>query len=162
MRFPVYRGAAGEGLSLAVTQWLGGKQRLTDGIRIMVMLIANVGPHGLWESLRTLLRAWWGSDRIRTFPTTGRILALRPGDRFLLMDQIWTVTLRDIKCGESTARVRLGISSEIENESAELIVDASDVRSAGVEPARLRIDGRMIPVWDVDFSLLPSNTFAGQ
>ena len=128
----------------------------------MARLTSIAGQHGLWKSLRTLLRAWWGSDRIRTYPTTGRMLALHTGDRFLLLNQIWTVMHRDVKCGHSTAKVRLGISSETEKLSAELIVEASDVVSVRLKPAGLRIDGRMIPVWDADISILTSNLTAAK
>ena len=111
----------------------------------------------LWESFRSLLQSWWRVDRIRTAPTTGRMLALHPGDRFLLLNQIWTVTSRDIKCHESAARVRLGIRCESEHQIAELICRASDVVSTRTEPAGLRINGQIVPIWDDDFSLLPSN-----
>ena len=116
-----------------------------------------VARYGLWDSFRTLLQSWWRADRIRTSPTTGRMLALHPGDRFLLLNQIWTVTSRDIKCHESAARVRLGIRCESEPQTAELICGASDVVSTRTEPAGLRINGRIVPIWDDDFSLLPSN-----
>lgn len=122
----------------------------------MARLTSLVGENGLWESLRALLQAWWGSDRIRTFPTTGRILALRTGDRFLLMEQIWTVTFRDIKCHESLARVRLGLSAETHKEVVELFMNTSGLRATQPETAGLRIDGKMIPVRDEDISLLPS------
>ena len=118
---------------------------------------SEVARHGLWGSFRTLLQSWWRTDRIRTSPTTGRILALQTGDRFLLLNQIWTVTSRDIKCRESSANIRLEISSESENQTAELICGATDVVSARLEPAGLRINGRIVPIWDEDFSLLPSN-----
>ena len=126
----------------------------------MARLTSIAGQHGLWKSLRTLLRAWWGSDRIRTYPTTGRMLALHTGDRFLLLDRIWIVTCRDIKCRESSAHVRLEIRSESENQTAELICGASNVRSARLEPAGLRIDERIIPIWDEDISILASNLTA--
>ena len=116
--------------------------------------------HGLSGAIRTLLRAWWGSDRIRTSPTTGRMLALKTGDRFLLLDRIWIVTCRDIKCRESSAHVRLEIRSESENQTAELICGASNVLSARLEPAGLRIDERIIPIWDEDISILASNLTA--
>ena len=126
----------------------------------MVKLTAIASEHGLWDSLRTLLQAWWGSDRIRTSPTTGRILALRPGDRFLLMDQIWIVMFRDIKCRDSSARVRLGISSETRNQTAELNLRASGVNAKRVEPAILQVDDQIVPVWDAEISILLSNSFA--
>lgn len=72
------------------------------------------------------------------------------------MNQIWTVTSRDIKCRESSASVRVGILCESEHQTAELICRATDVVSTRVEPAGLRINGRIIPIWDEDFSLLPS------
>jgi hypothetical protein len=140
--------------------WPGGKQLLSDGAKIMARLTAISGQYGLWDSLRTLLQVWWGSDRIRTSPTTGRILALRPGDRFLLMDQIWIVTFRDIKCRDSSARVRLGISSETRNQTAELNLRASGVDAKCAEPAILQIDDQIVPVWDAEISILPSNSFA--
>lgn len=117
-----------------------------------------VARYGLWDSFRTLLQSWWRADRIRTAPTTGRMLALHPGDRFLLLNQIWTVTSRDIKCRESSARVRLGICCESEQQTAELICGATDVVSTRTEPAGLRINGQIVPIWDDDFSLLPSST----
>lgn len=120
-----------------------------------------VARSGLWGAFRTLLQSWWRTDRIRTSPTTGRILALHTGDRFLLMNQIWTVTSRDIKCCESSARVRLGIRCESEHQAAELIGGATDVVSSRTEPAGLHINGRTIPIWDEDFSLLPSNAVEG-
>ena len=120
-----------------------------------------VARYGLWDSFRTLLQSWWRADRIRTSPTTGRMLALHPGDRFLLMNQIWTVTSRDIKCSESAASVRLRILCESENQTAELICGASVTVSVHTQPAGLRIDGRIIPIWDEDFSLLSSNATAG-
>lgn len=116
--------------------------------------------HGLSGAIRTLLRAWWGSDRIRTSPTTGRMLALHTGDRFLLLNQIWIVTSRDIKCRESSAHVRLEIRSETENRTAELICGASNVLSARLEPAGLRIDERIIPIRDDDISILASSLTA--
>lgn len=118
--------------------------------------------HGLSGAIRTLLRAWWGSDRIRTSPTTGRMLALKTGDRFLLLDRIWLVTCRDIKCRESSAHVRLEIRSESENQTAELICGASNVLSARPEPAGLRIEERIIPIWDEDVSILTSNLTAAK
>ncbi len=117
-----------------------------------------VARAGLWGSFRILLQAWWRADRIRTSPTTGRILALHTGDRFLLLNQIWTVTSRDIKCRESSASIRLGIRCESEPQTAELICGATDAVSTRTEPAGLRINDRIIPIWDEDFSLLPSNT----
>ncbi|MFO1003008.1 MAG: hypothetical protein U0936_21970 [Planctomycetaceae bacterium] len=119
---------------------------------------APVARSGLWDSFRTLLCSWWHADRIRTSPTTGRILALHTGDRFLLLNQIWTVTWRDIKCRESSASVRLGIRCESEQQTAELICGATDVVSTRTEPAGLRINNRIIPIWNEDFSLLPSST----
>ena len=116
--------------------------------------------YGLSGAIRTLLRAWWGSDRIRTSPTTGRMLALHTGDRFLLLNQIWIVTSRDIKCRESSAHVRLEIRSETENQTAELICGASNVLSARLEPAGLRIDERIIPIRDEDISILASSLTA--
>ena len=86
------------------------------------------------------------------------MLALHPGDRFLLLNQIWTVTSRDIKCRESSASVRLGIRCESEHQTGELICGATDVVSTRMEPAGLRINDRIIPIWDDDFSLLPSST----
>jgi hypothetical protein len=86
------------------------------------------------------------------------MLALHPGDRFLLLNQIWTVTSRDIKCHESAARVRLGIRCESEHQTAELICGATDVVSTRTEPAGLRINGQIVPIWDDDFALLPSST----
>ncbi len=118
--------------------------------------------YGLSGAIRTLLRAWWGSDRIRTSPTAGRMLALKTGDRFLLRDRIWIVTSRDIKCRESSAHVRLEIRSESENQSAELICGASNVLSARLEPAGLRIDEWIIPIRDEDVSLLPSTLTAAK
>ena len=120
-----------------------------------------VARYGLWDSFRTLLQSWWRADRIRTSPTTGRMLALHPGDRFLLLNQIWTVTSRDIKCSESAASVRLRILCESENQTAELICGATVTVSVHTQPAGLRIDGRIIPIWDEDFSLLSSNAAAG-
>jgi hypothetical protein len=140
--------------------WPDGKRLLSDDAKIMARLTAISGQHGFWDSLRTLLQAWWGSDRIRTSPTTGRILALRPGDRFLLMDQIWTVTFRDIKCRDSSTRVRLGISSETRNQTAELNLRASGIDAKHAEPAILQIDDQIVPVWDAEISILPSNSFA--
>ena len=118
--------------------------------------------HGLLGAMRILLRAWWGSDRIRTSPTTGRMLALKTGDRFLLRDRIWIVTSRDIKCCESSAHVRLEIRNESENQSAELICGAKNVLSAPLEPAGLRIDDRIIPIRDEDISILASNLTAAK
>ena len=119
---------------------------------------SSVARTGLWDSFRTLLQSWWRADRIRTSPTTGRILALHTGDRFLLLNQIWTVTSRDVKCRESSASVRLGIRCESEHQIAELICGATDVVSTRAEPVGLRINNRMVPIWDEDFSLLPSST----
>ena len=86
------------------------------------------------------------------------MLALHPGDRFLLLNQIWTVTSRDIKCRESSASVRLGIRCESEQQTAELICRATEGVSTRTEPAGLRINDRIVPIWDEDFSLLPSST----
>jgi hypothetical protein len=158
--FSVYRRAAGDGFSMGRCLWPDGKRLLSDDAKIMARLTAISGQHGFWDSLRTLLQAWWGSDRIRTSPTTGRILALRPGDRFLLMDQIWTVTFRDIKCRDSSTRVRLGISSETRNQTAELNLRASGIDAKHAEPAILQIDDQIVPVWDAEISILPSNSFA--
>ena len=130
-------------------------------VQTMSERTSAVARHGLWESFRSLLQSWWQTDRIRTSPTTGRMLALHTGDQFLMLNQIWTVTSRDIKCRESSASVRLGIICESENQTAELILGTSDVASVQAQPAGLRIDGRIIPIWDEDFSLLPSNTAAG-
>ena len=127
----------------------------------MAHLPSPVASSGLWGSFRTLLQSWWRADRIRTSPTTGRMLALHPGDRFLLLNQIWTVTSRDIKCSESAASVRLRILCESENQTAELICGATVTVSVHTQPAGLRIDGRIIPIWDEDFSLLSSNAAAG-
>lgn len=158
--FSVYRRAAGDDFSMGRCLWPGGKQFLSDGAKIMDRLTAISGRHGLWDSLRTLLQAWWGSDRIRTSPTTGRILALRPGDRFLLMDQIWIVTFRDIKCRDSSARLRLRISSETRDQTAELNITASGVDAKRSEPAVLQIDDQIVPVWDAEICILPSKSFA--
>lgn len=84
------------------------------------------------------------------------MLALHPGDRFLLIHQIWTVTGRDIKCGESTVCLRLKIRCESEQQTAELICPATEVVSTRMDPAALQINGQTIPVWDEDLSLLPS------
>lgn len=89
------------------------------------------------------------------------MLALQAGDQFLLWNQIWTVTSRDIKCRESAASVRLRILCESENQAAELICGASEAASVHSQPAVLRIDGRIIPIWDEDFSLLSSHTVTG-
>jgi hypothetical protein len=158
--FSVYRRAAGDDFSMGRYLWPGGKQLLSDGAKIMARPTAIASQHGLWDSLRTLLQAWWGSDRIRTSPTTGRILALRPGDRFLLMDQIWIVTFRDVKCRDSSARLRLGISSETRNQTAELNLRASGVDAKRTEPAVLQIDDQIVPVWDAEISILPPKSFA--
>ena len=88
------------------------------------------------------------------------MLALHTGDRFLLLNQIWIVTSRDIKCRESSAHVRLEIRSETENRTAELICGASNVLSARLEPAGLRIDERIIPIRDEDISILASSLTA--
>jgi hypothetical protein len=90
------------------------------------------------------------------------MLALKTGDRVLLRDRIWIVTSRDIKCRESSAHVRLEIRSESENQSAELICGASNVLSARLEPAGLRIDEWIIPIRDEDVSLLPSTLTAAK
>ncbi len=127
-----------------------------DGVQTVAERSSTVVRNGLWGSFRTLLQSWWRIDRIRTSPTTGRMLALHAGDRFLLLNQIWIVTSRDIKCCESSTGVRLGIRSETENQTAELICGTSDTISTRLQPAGLRIDGQIIPVWDEDFSLLPS------
>jgi hypothetical protein len=89
------------------------------------------------------------------------MLALHTGDQFLLRNQIWTVTSRDIKCSEFAASVRLRILCESENQTAELICGASVTVSIHTQPACLRIDDRLIPIWDEDFSLLSSNATAG-
>jgi hypothetical protein len=140
--------------------WPGGKKLLSDGAKIMARLTALASHYGLWDSLRTLLQAWWGSDRIRTSPATGRLLALRPGDRFLLMDQIWIVTFRDIKCRDSSVRVRLGIRSETSNQTAEFNLRASGVDAKRSEPAVLQIDDQIVPVWDAEICILPLKSFA--
>jgi hypothetical protein len=82
---------------------------------------------------------------------------LHTGDRFLLLNQIWTVTSRDVKCRESSANVRLEIRCESEPQTAELICGATEVVSNRAEPAGLRINDQIIPIWDEDFSLLASN-----
>jgi hypothetical protein len=90
------------------------------------------------------------------------MLALKTGDRFLLLDRIWIVTCRDIKCRESSTRVRLEIRSESENQTAELICGASNLLSTRLEPAGLRIDEQIIPIWDEDVSILAPNLTAAK
>lgn len=119
---------------------------------------SSVARSGLWTSFRNLLQSWWFADRIRTSPISGRVLALHTGDRFLLLNQIWIVTSRDVRCRESLASVRLRIRCESEPRSAELICETTDVVSSRNESVGLRINGRMVPVWDEDFSLLPSSS----
>jgi hypothetical protein len=76
------------------------------------------------------------------------------------MDQIWIVTFRDIKCRDSSARVRLGISSETRSQTAELDLRASGIDAKHAEPAILQIDDQIVPVRDAEISILPSNSFA--
>jgi hypothetical protein len=76
------------------------------------------------------------------------------------MDQIWIVTFRDIKCRDSSVRVRLGISSETSNQTAEFNLRASGVDAKRSEPAVLQIDDQIVPVWDAEICILPSKSFA--
>ena len=43
-----------------------------------------------------LIASWMRSDQIRVAPTTGRLLSLQVGDRFVLRDEAYVVQSREV------------------------------------------------------------------
>ncbi len=48
-------------------------------------------------SLRDLVAAWWMTDRVRISPSTGRLLGLRPGDRFVFRCESFLIVGKAIR-----------------------------------------------------------------
>ena len=48
-------------------------------------------------ALRDLAAAWWMTDRVRISPSSGRLLGLRPGDRFVFRCESFTVVEKFIQ-----------------------------------------------------------------
>ncbi|WP_145417059.1 hypothetical protein [Planctomycetes bacterium K23_9] len=49
-----------------------------------------------FHSVCGLIRSWAGRDRIRISPTQGRLLGLRPSDRLLIGQAVFTVQSREV------------------------------------------------------------------
>ncbi|KAA1261377.1 hypothetical protein LF1_39240 [Rubripirellula obstinata] len=47
-------------------------------------------------TIRDLIAAWYYTDRIRVSPTTGRLLALQVGDRFVIRGESYEVLRREV------------------------------------------------------------------
>lgn len=52
-------------------------------------------------TMKALFKSWYAVDRIRIFPTTGRLLSLNVGNSILLRDQFYTVQERRIHGDEA-------------------------------------------------------------
>ncbi|MCC6511016.1 MAG: hypothetical protein IT423_18080 [Pirellulaceae bacterium] len=76
------------------------------------------------ESLRQLVHSWWRIDRVRVAKCTGRLLELVPGDRLLVLGQLWLVIGRieypiDQEGAPIDSARRSGVVYELRNQVVE-------------------------------------------
>lgn len=105
----------------------------------------------LLQQAGQLVAAWFSRDRVRVSPTTGRLLGLAPGDRLLLLCDLYQIAERIVIGGRVVYRLQ-GADAD-----AELIVQVpEDANALQASPTKgvLRLAGQERMVWDDDVVVL--------
>ena len=79
------------------------------------------------ESLCDLLEVWYGRDRIRISPTSGRLLNLNPGNQVLLFEELYQISSKDVSEEDAGIQVCYELSS---GSSTKLLVVRSNPRGS--------------------------------
>lgn len=84
----------------------------------------------LLSSIFSVLHAWWMTDRIRVPESSGRLLTLQPGKRFVCHGRVWFVMTREVKCQDGAAWVKYRLHADGD-------CSAGDSSAADLEVAEL-------------------------
>ena len=107
-----------------------------------------------FNSLRELVVAWHQSDRVRISPSTGRLLRLEPGDRFVFRGESFTVTARVVQQTETGHELVFQIASSLGDGNLVVVRDTVTEKTIG----RLEAPTLNLVVFDSDVYVLGSAT----
>ena len=103
------------------------------------------------SDLCELIASWMRSDQIRVSPTTGRLLGLQAGDRFVLRGDAYVVQSREVDDLDSTKQLVYELSSS--RGRCRLAVDVSQVL-ATASGQIVSETGDSMTVFDDDVAML--------
>ncbi len=97
-------------------------------------------------SLRDLAAAWWMTDRVRISPSSGRLLGLRPGDRFVFRGESFTVVARSVQPTATGHELVYRVESSLGDGSLVVARDALANTTFG----EVQLPTRCFPIFDSD------------
>lgn len=107
----------------------------------------------LTSALRRLVQSWWGVDRIRVAPSTGRLLSLQTGDTVVLFDEIYSVARRKVFATNDGHEVVCELTHADGEANLRML---SSARVQHATHAKLVADGTVVDVFDDDVFIVRS------
>ena len=108
------------------------------------------------KSLQQLVVAWHQTDRVRISPSTGRLLGLKPGDRFVFRGESFAVTTRVVQQNETSHELFFEVASSLGDGKLSVVRDRVTEQITGaleVPTLNLSIfDSDIIPLRGSEFS----------
>jgi hypothetical protein len=92
-----------------------------------------------FNSLRDLVAAWYQIDRVRISPSTGRLLGLKPGNRFIFRCESFDVVTRDVQQTATGHELVYTIASSLGDGSLVVAhIDGTDTTTGELTAPRLK------------------------
>ena len=98
----------------------------------------------LFRSVCDIIACWYGSDRVRVAPTTGRLLGLQEGDRFLTDGNTFEVLSRSVGDIHSGCNIVYRLSSSAGDAVLQIVPQQNDRSPAAI----MKIDGVEQEIFD--------------
>ena len=106
------------------------------------------------KSLRDLVAAWHQADRVRISPSTGRLLGLNPGDRFVFRGESFTMIARSVQQTATGVELVFQVASSLGDGNLVVVQETTLGTTAG----KLDVPPLNLAIFDSDIVLLPSES----